>query len=459
MSGTGNGEIDGLHQRLTEYACALTYEELPPEVVHAAKRSMIDTAGALIAGFFGEPCRITRDMAAAMPQAAGVTILGTRMKSTPDMAAFANAVAARYAELTDIYHWPGSAVAHPSDAVTPVLAAAEHAHASGRDFITSIVLAYEVCMRLSHVFEGEGFDNTNLACIGGAVGAGRALRLSSAQLANCISIAVVPNNVLRQARRGRKTMFKAVAAGHAGRAAVFSALMARAGVEGADQPFEGDAGWCDYVAARRAPIVEMGGGTTPFKILDARIKIRPAAGPAIACILAAEKIAPVEVDAVERVVVELDRNARLRCGTDVVSSREDADHSVPFLVAATLKSGTVTLQSFSDAHLFDPAVRALMQKVEIVENDAFTRAYEGVPQQHPARVTVITRNGERRVGDAGGDADDLAAPRTDAQMEDKFIGLTDELLGNRRSREALDLLWNLDELPDVAALAPALALG
>src|SRR5262245_56029968 len=112
--------VDGFQQRLTDYACGLTYASLPREVVHAAKARIIDALGALIGGFFGEPCRITRNLAARTPNADGATILGTRMKTTPDLAAFVNATTARYVEMTDSYHAPGSYNGHGSDTVMPV---------------------------------------------------------------------------------------------------------------------------------------------------------------------------------------------------------------------------------------------------------------------------------------------------------------------------------------------------
>ena len=88
--------VDSIQQRLTSYACGLNYDGLSPEAIHAAKVRIIDTLGALIGGFFGEPCRIARNLAAQMPNPDGATVIGTRMKTTPDMAAFVNATTARY---------------------------------------------------------------------------------------------------------------------------------------------------------------------------------------------------------------------------------------------------------------------------------------------------------------------------------------------------------------------------
>src|SRR6185436_2483939 len=136
-----------------------------PEAILAAKVRIIDTLGALVAGFFCEPCRIARDLAAELPHEAGATIIGTRLKTRLDMAAFANATTARFMELTDTYHWPGAFGGHPSDVIVPLLSVAEHVHASGRDYVTAVVLAYEVYIRLDDVFHNMGFDQTIFGCL------------------------------------------------------------------------------------------------------------------------------------------------------------------------------------------------------------------------------------------------------------------------------------------------------
>src|SRR5580765_6964429 len=100
--------IDPIQKRLTDYACELTYDGVPPEARHALKVRFIDTLGALFGGFFGAPCRVARDVAAQSPDSTGATVIGTRMKTRPELAAFANATAARYIEANDVYHWPHS---------------------------------------------------------------------------------------------------------------------------------------------------------------------------------------------------------------------------------------------------------------------------------------------------------------------------------------------------------------
>ena len=433
-----NKAVDGIQQRLTNYAHELDYDALTPVAIQAAKARTIDTLGALIGGFFGEPCRIARNLAAQMPDPGGATIIGTRMKTTPDMAAFVNACTAHSAEMADSYHWPGSSHGHPSDALTPVLAAAEHAQASGREFITAVVLAYEVYLRFSDAVHSKGFDNTNFACVGTAVAAGKLLGLSAGQLAHCISMAVIPNNILKQA-------VKMAAAGQAGRA------------------FEGKAGWCEHIAGKRFSLDTLGGNGTPFKILDTLIKDRPCNGSAVACVHAAEKVAPLNLKDVKQVIVETYKDAKQAVGTGEhrwkPDTRGSADHSGPYVVAATLMDGTFTLRSYNNAHLWNPELRALMRKIEFVENEDFTRAFEQVPVEHRMRVTVITNSGERLVGETGGGEDDFSAPKSDARIEQKFRGLTEDFLGTQRVDAILDRLWNLEKLGNVAEIPAAFVLG
>ena len=459
-----NRAVDSIQERLTNYACALNYDSLSLEAIHAAKVRIIDVLGALIGGFFGEPCRIARNLAAQMPDPGGATIIGTRMKTTPDLAAFVNAVTARYPELTDTYHWPGSAYGHASDTLPPVLAVAEHAQVSGRELITGIVLGYEVYLRISDVFHNTaGFDDTNFSCLGTAVAAGKLLGLSSEQISHGISMAVVPNIILTQVRSDHKSMFKTVAAGQAGRAGVFAALLARAGMEGPHLPFEGKAGWCEHVARERLSLEPMGGNGVPFKILYTQIKTRPANGGATVCILATEKVAPlVNIKQVKKITVEGYKRIKENLATSENSwnpqSREDADHSAAYVVAATLMDGTVTLNSFNDAHLGNPELRAMMKKVEVIENVEFTKAFGRLPMQQRVRVTVENFNGERMVGETGGDMGDLSAPRSDAQIEEKFRGLAEDFLGAKRVNVILDRLWHLEDLNNVAAIPPAFVL-
>ena len=455
--------VDGIQERLTSYACDLNFDDLGLQTIHAAKVRIIDTLGALIAGFFSEPSRIARNLAVKTVSPQGATVLGTRTKTAPEMAAFANGTAARYWELTDTYHYPGSFGGHPSDVVPALLAVAEYTQASGREFIAAVVLAYEIYLRINDIFDNMGFDHTNMCCLATAVGAGKLLRLSSRQLAHCISMAVVPNNALRLARMGHLSMWKATATGQAGKAGVFAAQLADAGMEGPHLPFEGKSGWCDHVALKRFSLDTMGGNDTSFKILDTTFKLRPSVGWAISLILATEKIPPINLREIKEIVVELHKKAKAHIGTHAhhwsPDSKETADHSAAYLVAAALMDGTITPRSYSDNRLWHPDIRALLPRIKVIENDEFTQAYGRIPAEHHARLTVVTNSGKRLVGESGHGKDELHAPKSDAQIAAKFRGLTEDYLGARRVNAILERLWHLEDLENTTEIPPDFVIG
>ena len=454
---------DKVQSQLTRYTCDLTFEKIPPVVVQAAKARIVDTLGVLVSGFDGEPCKVVRKLAKELDYPGRSTILGTGWKTSLEMAALVNGTTARYAELTDIYHWPGSAYGHPSDTIAPIFSVAEHAGASGRELITAVVLSYEVFCRMSDVFHNKGFDAVNFGCIATALASAKLLKLSADETAHALSLAAVPNVILKQVRVDNLTMFKVAAAGHAARAGVFAALMARAGMEGPHLPFEGKAGWCNHVSLEPLSFDVMGGEGSDFKLPITGIKYRPCAGNTISSVLAAERIAPLaNPDAVKNIVVEVYGRAKVASGTGehfwAPTTPGTADHSIPYLVAATLIEGTVTHHSFDKAHLADPNIRALTNKVSVEENSEFTIGYESIPVQHRTRVTVTMEDGRIIAGEAGGDDNDLSAPRTDAQIDEKFRKLAGAALGESRTNATLGQLWALQEVADVGVIAPGLVV-
>jgi 2-methylcitrate dehydratase len=140
-------------------------------------------------------------------------------------------------------------------------------------------------------------------------------------------------------------------------------------------------------------------------------------------------------------------------------SRETADHSIPYVVAASIIDKRLTPASFADARLWSAELRTLLPKIEVVTNDDFSAAYEQVPVQHRTRVSVTLRGGERLVGEAGGDQGDLSQPKTDGEIEEKFRALTEGVLGAKRVDAALQALWNIDCADDLSQIPPLLVFA
>lgn len=169
--------------------------------------------------------------------------------SNPGMAAFYNGAAIRYLDFNDSYLANGE-TCHPSDNIAPVLAAAEFAGADGKDFLVALALAYQVQCRLSDVapVRSHGFDHTVQGAYGASAGAARAMGLSSDQIANAIAIAGTSYNSLRVTRTGELSHWKGLAYPNTAMGAIHATMLARYGITGPREVFEGNKGFMESIA-------------------------------------------------------------------------------------------------------------------------------------------------------------------------------------------------------------------
>ena len=298
------------------------WRSVSEEVVDAAKARILDTLGALAAGFDGKPCAQLRHMASELYRQPGATIVGTTKTTSVDMAALVNGTTARYAELNDTYHVPGKPGVHPSDVILPLLAVGEHCRSTGPEFVTAVVVAYEVCLAMAEAEPANGFDNTNWVALGVAAGSAILLKLPEDAIRQCISLVVVSGNALLRSRRGDVSPWKSAASGHAGRAAVFAALLAAQGIGAPTMPFSGTSGWLEVVARQPVELVlpEPSGSQ---RILATIIKPRAACGAAIPSILAAEAVhrQGVEIGEIHDVLVQTYRDAYRKNAIGTITGR------------------------------------------------------------------------------------------------------------------------------------------
>src|SRR3954468_14092422 len=180
-----------LAQRLADYATALRFEDLPADVVHEAKRRVIDSLGCALGAYMAEPCVIAREVAGAYFAARGALVWGTRHVAPPDWAAFANGCLVRYLDYNDTYL--SKEPAHPSDNIPPAFAAAQAHGASGAELLTAIVLAYEVQCRLCDAtsLRAIGWDHVTYGTFSTALAAARLMKLGTERTRHAVGIAGV----------------------------------------------------------------------------------------------------------------------------------------------------------------------------------------------------------------------------------------------------------------------------
>lgn len=219
-------------ERLGAYGANLRYEDLPDEVRHQAKRVIVDTVGCAIGAYASEPSKIARALAAVVQSREPATVIGSGVRTSIDLATFANGVMIRYLDFNDGY--TGLNSGHPSDSIAAVLSCAEACHRDGREMIAATIAAYETFCRVCDMrnLKPLGFDHSTIGCMASTVAAARLMGLNEAQSTEAVNLAVAANIALFQTRIGKLSMWKACAFANASRNAVFAAQLARLGMTG-----------------------------------------------------------------------------------------------------------------------------------------------------------------------------------------------------------------------------------
>ena len=443
--------MDNTTRTLASYVAGLKYEQLSSSAIHETRRRLIDTIACALGGYRSEPASIARALAADVTGKPSAGVLGSRERTSMEMAAFANTVMLRYLDFNDTYISKGSG--HPSDMVGACLAVADAYHCTGAETLLAIAAAYELFTALADqvAIRDRGWDQGVFVVVGAAASAARLLKLSAEQTANAIAIAVTANIPTRQTRAGELSMWKGCATAAAARAGVFAALLASRGMTGPTAAFEGKNGLWEQVTGR-FELGALGGEHAPFGIERTNVKFFASEyhsqAPLWIALDLRQKVRAPDIEAID---IQTYYTAWSEIGSEPEKwhprTRETADHSLPYLISIGFIDGYVTPQSFSDARINDPAVRELMQRIRISENEAFTQAY---PAKLMTRIEVLTRSGERHAQTASYPKGHARNPMTDADVEAKFEALTRGLMTPEASATLLQSLRTVDEAPDVS---------
>lgn len=449
-----------VRDRLAELVGAIGYEDLPPEAVREAKRLVIDTLGCAFGGYAGEPSKIVRRTVRELGGREEATVIGSGERTSAPLATFANGTMMRYLDNNDYYH--SRDPSHTSGNLAAALAVAERERLSGRDLITAFAIAYEVQLRLCdfagapNLWERGWHHATNMAYASAAL-ASRLLGLSPQQTANALALSGSHNNTLCQSQRGNIPMMKATAEAYIARGGVEAALLARHGLTGPEEVFEGAFGWGRCVAGE----VDFERLTAPFdrahpRILDTCMKPYAAEMMTQAPIHAAIEVRrknAIDPARIERVEVRFHEYALKKPSWDPKKldprDRETADHSFQYCVAVSLIDGACGPEQFTTEKLASPDVRRLMAATVLVADPEYSRLW---PKSSGAAV---------RAHIAGGASHEEACPYppghpmnrlTDVQVEAKFRRLTGALLSGRQQRTILDAVDHLEDCADISEL-------
>ncbi|MEK6790500.1 MAG: MmgE/PrpD family protein [Deltaproteobacteria bacterium] len=454
MSGTTIAE------RIAAYALSLGFDGLTSQVTHEVKRRVIDALGCAIGATDAIAVKAAVKSVPVVRDGLAAHIIGGRFSTTPDNAAFANGVMVRYLDFNDTYL--SLEPAHPSDNISAALATAEAFSRNGKALITAIVAAYEVQCALCDAasLRKRGFDHVTYGAFSSVVATAPLMGLTLDQTVQSLGISGVTSPALRQTRAGELSMWKGAAFAHAARSAVFACMLARNGMTGPAPVFEGEFGFMRLISGP-LNIDRFGGeGGAPFRILDSCIKYYPVEYHAQSAVGAAIALAGRIQDAAE---IESITVHTFNAAYDIIGSgqekwspktRETADHSLPFCVAAALMDGKVNLDTFTDERIRDEALLQLCAKIKVVKDPALNALY---PDAMPNRIEVRPKSGQTFSSEQVYPKGHPKNPLTDAEVEGKFLSLVAGRITDTGARQLLDMLWALEELDNVGELTRLLS--
>jgi 2-methylcitrate dehydratase len=447
-----------LAERFAQYATQLRFEDLPAAAVHEAKRRVLDSFGVALGAYDADPCRIARTVALGLSAQRGATLWGTRHRAPLDWAAMANGCMVRYFDYNDTYL--SKEPAHPSDNIPAAIAVAEAAGSSGRELIAAIVIAYEVQCRLCDAasLRSIGWDHVTYGCFSTTLAASRLMKLDAEKTRQAVNIAGVSSAALRQSRVGELSHWKGVAFADAARQGVYAAMLAAAGMTGPSPIFEGEKGFQKLVSGPfkiAGPFGDPPSAGKDCMINNTSIKCWPVEYHAQSAVDAALKLRPKigDVGKIEQIVVRSHDAAVDIIGSEpekwTPTTRETADHSLPYIVAVALADGQITDEQFAPRRFADPGLLELVAKVKVERDAKLSADYPGAVGNI---LTVRLRDGQNLTLGVDHALGHARNPMTDADVERKFNALVEPRLGKTKAAKIIEWAWKLDAAANVNEL-------
>ena len=436
-------------ERLAAFVERAAWESVSPAAREALKARVLDSLGCAFGATNGVPVRIVRENIEEFGGNPLCTLIGGGATS-PDRAAFYNGALVRYLDFNDSYLAKGE-TCHPSDNIGAVLAASEYSLASGRQFLTALAVAYQVQCRLSDVapVRARGFDHTTQGAFAAAAGAAKVLEMTAPQIANALGISGTANNALRVTRTGALSHWKGLAYPNTAFDALRAAFLAMRGITGPREVFEGNKGWCQTISGEfdidwsRENLERV--TRTILKKYNAEIHSQSA----IEGILELMREAGFSGGEIERIRIDIFDVAHLIIGggaegdKTVVRTKEEADHSLPYLVAAAALDGEVMPGQYEPARIVSDDVQSLLRRVTVVPDASFSSRF---PDEHACRLTVTLRDGRTFAKEKSDYEGFHTRPMSFAKVEEKFHRLAEGAVDVFRREEIVDAVRRLDRI-------------
>ena len=436
-------------EALARYAARAKFDDLSAESRKQLPVHILDSLGCCIAALGAGPVQACREQVAEFGGTGPSTLIGGG-KANPIYAAFWHTALVRYVDFMDNF-LAQNETCHTADNFGVALTIADYVGGSGRDLMLGVALGYTVQSRfVDHAnFMTRGFDHTAQLAFSHNAAAGRLLGLSEQQIGHAMAMAAVSDASFAVVRAKPLSQWKGLASAQAALGAMNALFLARRGVEGPLQVIEGPLG-IDHLLGMKIDIEwDKQGyeGVTESTIKKYNSMIHTQS--AVHCMVELtrqKKLDPNRIVSIEGEVFQLafDFAGGGLYGVDkVIRTKEQADHSLPYLLSVALIDGEVTPAQFQPDRIVKPDVQALLKKVSIRPNDEFTAQY---PRKMPAKITIGLQDGtviKHQVQDYPGLA---SHPFTWEESVKKFDTLAAGRVDAGLSREIKDAVLSLESI-------------
>jgi 2-methylcitrate dehydratase len=442
---------------MSQWAASVRFGQLSPDAVYQAKRFLLDNMGCALGGYQQHDVIIALEVLKEIAGPGKATVIGSGQQIDAVSASLANALMIRCMDYNDIY-WKQDP-SHPSDIIPAALACCERAGSDGRELIVGLVLGHEFEMRLCEAaFPGireRGWHHATLTAFVSPIVAGRMLHLSAEQMQHAIGISASARATLGAVTAGKLTMMKNTVDPLATQSGVLAALLAEKGYTGPEHVIDGKEGLVHCLGPEwRLDILTEGLGDS-WRITQYGMKAFPTEAlthTPISAVLALVKDYDLKPDQIAKVHIRT--TAR---GADILSdpskydphTKETADHSLPYVIAAAVAERQVTPLQFTTAKIADPVIRAQLRKVQVVADPEIEKVFPALQRVIVRLHTIDGREFSKQLDYPKGDPRN---PLSDKEIEEKFEVLAGPVMTSEARRRALDAIWNLEKQPSVSEL-------
>jgi 2-methylcitrate dehydratase len=442
---------------MSQWAAGLKFEDLSEDAVYQAKRFLLDSVGCALGGYQQHDVVIALEVLDEVAGPGKATVIGTGRSMDAVSASLANALMIRCMDYNDIY-WKQDP-SHPSDIFPAAMACCERAGGDGRELIVGLVLGHEFEMRLCEAaFPGireRGWHHATLTAFVSPIVAARMLHLDCSKMQHAIGISASARATLGAVTAGKLTMMKNTVDPLATQSGVFAALLAEKGYTGPEHVIDGKEGLVHCFGPEWKLNILTDGLGESWRITQCGMKAFPTEAlthTPISATLALVKDNDLKPDDVAKVHIRT--TAR---GADILSdaskydphTKETADHSLPYVIAAAIAERQVTPLQFTMEKIMDPTIRAQLNKIVVVADAEIEKVF---PALQRVVVMIQTTDGREFSKQLDYPKGDPRNPLTDKEVEEKFEALAEPVMTPTARRRAMDAIWSLDKQASVTEL-------